>query len=510
MLFKRTLSSGKKSQTWTARYRGADGGVIQRPTGCRGKDAAQARLSEWLKEEERMRSGVVTLSEAAAGKWARVPLNKHIEDFRGHMEARGLHKDTIGTRCCHLNTIITECRFRMFADISQSHVERWLLDMVRNEGMGLRTHNAYVAACIAFGNWAVKQGRLLVNPFAGLSKQNEQLDRRRIRRIFTSEELVKLFDAAENRPLQEAMFKPVRTQEKGRSRIPDEPADLDPDTIDGLQWLGRVRSMAYKTMAYTGLRFGELRSITIGQCRLDHEPAYLELKAADEKAKRGAQLPVPSFFKSELRQYLAERIKGLAGECRAFPGIYSDKPLFDLPPKITRTFNLDLVFAGLAVKVEDKDGNMRVLKKNDRGESLDVHALRHTFISNLALSGASMVTVAKAARHSDPKLTLRVYAHVNLAELSEAVSMLPNPTTCTALQVANAAPEKVSLKMSSAECFSVQKSATNCKTGLVDGGRVSCAETPVNIGFSEEKDGAGHEVRTRDIQLGKLALYQLS
>ena len=39
---------------------------------------------------------------------------------------------------------------------------------------------------------------------------------------------------------------------------------------------------------------------------------------------------------------------------------------------------------------------------------------------------------------------------------------------------------------------------------------IKYGETPVNIEFSEEKDGAGHGVRTRDIQLGKLALYQLS
>ena len=32
---------------------------------------------------------------------------------------------------------------------------------------------------------------------------------------------------------------------------------------------------------------------------------------------------------------------------------------------------------------------------------------------------------------------------------------------------------------------------------------IKYAKTSVNIGFSREKNGAGHEVRTRDIQLGK-------
>ena len=36
--------------TWTARFRDADGRLIERPTGCRDKSAAQARLSGWLSE----------------------------------------------------------------------------------------------------------------------------------------------------------------------------------------------------------------------------------------------------------------------------------------------------------------------------------------------------------------------------------------------------------------------------------------------------------------------------
>lgn len=92
-----------------------------------------------------------------------------------------------------------------------------------------------------------------------------------------------------------------------------------------------------------------------------------------------------------------------------------------------KVFDRDLVHAGIAAKVKDVDGNERINRRNERGESVDIHCLRHTYITNLALSGASMVTVAKAARHSDPKLTLKVYAHVGLAELSDVVSMLRNP-----------------------------------------------------------------------------------
>ena len=52
-----------------------------------------------------------------------------------------------------------------------------------------------------------------------------------------------------------------------------------------------------------------------------------------------------------------------------------------------------------------------------------------------------MVTVAKAARHSDPRLTLKVYSHVGLEELGNAVDMLPAPGPCIKKQVMNDIPQ---------------------------------------------------------------------
>jgi len=91
-----------------------------------------------------------------------------------------------------------------------------------------------------------------------------------------------------------------------------------------------------------------------------------------------------------------------------------------------------------------------IAKHNERGDILNINCLRHTFITNLAKSGASMVVTAKAARHSDLKLTLKVYSHVELGELVDAVSAMPQPKVCTPAQVINGIPpegiENLSLK----------------------------------------------------------------
>ena len=62
--------------------------------------------------------------------------------------------------------------------------------------MGARTRNTYRAAAVAFCNWCVETGRLLVNPFARVAKADEDVDPRRQRRALTEAELIKLLDVA--------------------------------------------------------------------------------------------------------------------------------------------------------------------------------------------------------------------------------------------------------------------------------------------------------------------------
>ena len=64
-------------------------------------------------------------------------------------------------------------------------------------------------------------------------------------------------------------------------------AVLREDTRRRLEWLGRERELIYKTLVLTGLRKGELASLTVGQLVLDAEPAFLVLDAADEKNREG-------------------------------------------------------------------------------------------------------------------------------------------------------------------------------------------------------------------------------
>jgi hypothetical protein len=59
------------------------------------------------------------------------------------------------------------------------------------------------------------------------------------------------------------------------------------------------------------------------------------------------------------------------------------------------------------------------------GHYADFHALRKTFVTNLARSGASPKAAQTLARHSDINLTMNTYTLLALQELAEDVEALP-------------------------------------------------------------------------------------
>ena len=63
--------------------------------------------------------------------------------------------------------------------------------------------------------------------------------------------------------------------------------------------------------------------------------------------------------------------------------------------------------------------------EDDQGRFADFHALRHTFISNLARAGVHSRNAQALARHSTIDLTMNVYTHVDMDDLAGEVENLP-------------------------------------------------------------------------------------
>ena len=91
----------------------------------------------------------------------------------------------------------------------------------------------------------------------------------------------------------------------------------------------------------------------------------------------------------------------------------SDTLVFVVPTALDKIFNRDLKAAGIP-------------KRDDRGRTLDVHALRTTFGTLLGRGGVPLRTAQAAMRHSDPKLTANVYTDPKLLDVRGALDALPS------------------------------------------------------------------------------------
>jgi integrase len=380
-------------------------------TGCKDKNAARQVLANLESRAKKIRAGILSSGEAAMADWTAIPLSSHIENHESHLRGLGRAPSTVTHRLWFLQNVFDGCGWRRLSYLNRSGLDLWLNAQV-NAGMGARNRNAHAAALVSFANWLVQAGRLSTNPFAAMSMLNEKADRRRERRVMNLDEFGKMLDATERRPLAEASL-----NRNTNARISEA-------TIDKLKWLGKTRAMIYRVLMFYGLRYSELRSITLGQVYLDADTPYIELKAANEKARRGALVPLPSHLAEALGQYIPERKKRLTGRsgdfAAIFPGAFNDKPLFDMPGKMTKVFDFDLLFAKLATV--DK-ATKKIIKSDAQGRTLDIHALRHSFCAMIAQSGVNMQTAQRLMRHASPTMTAW-RTHLTLSDLGGAMEAL--------------------------------------------------------------------------------------
>ena len=83
----------------------------------------------------------------------------------------------------------------------------------------------------------------------------------------------------------------------------------NPELIAELERLGRERALIYKTLVLTGLRKGELASLSVGQLELDGTMPFVELEAADEKNREGSTIPLRADLVNDLRIWSSDTPK---------------------------------------------------------------------------------------------------------------------------------------------------------------------------------------------------------
>lgn len=120
--------------------------------------------------------------------------------------------------------------------------------------------------------------------------------------------------------------------------------------------------------------------------------------AAYSKRRRDDVQPIRPELAELLRPWLADKPVG--------------KPVFPMPEKTAKMMRVDLEAAGIPCY-------------DSAGRVVDFHSLRHTYVSCIVDSGASVKVAQELARHSTPTLTVGRYAHTRFHDLTEALANVP-------------------------------------------------------------------------------------
>jgi len=180
----------------------------------------------------------------------------------------------------------------------------------------------------------------------------------------------------------------------------------------------------------SGLRAGELRSLSTDD--LDFERQGLCLRADWTKNRKTGFQPLPTVLVHALLQFAmsgkAELLYGRAYVRKDATHEMPECPLLYVSSNTSRVFSRDLKAAGIP-------------KYTEEGK-LDFHALRVTYVTFLLQAGAYVKEAQSLACHSDPRLTMNVYARVYPERLTQIVETVGKPiledrSTISAYQAAD-------------------------------------------------------------------------
>ena len=382
-----------ESAVYAARYRDHAGNLVERTTGCRDETAARQTLAGWEREAEQVRAGILDAGDLETARAAGGPIGPHIDAYEHSLTAAAVTQGYKANALRAVRRLVAELGFETVRDFRRDKVEHWLAVAI-GTGMGARTRNYYRDAMVRFANWLRESGRLAAHDLHRLPKADERSDPKRKRRALTEAEFGTLLAVAVSRPLDDA-----RTVRRGVNKG-QAVATLSAAEVARLEAVGRERVLIYRTFITTGLRLNELRTLTVGGIDLNPGTEAVQLECANEKNRAGSTVPLRSDLAHDLRQWIADN--------RLAP---ADR-LFTVPTGLRRILDRDLTAAGIP-------------KRDERGRTVDVHALRTTFGTWLSKAEVAPRTAQAAMRHGDITLTMGTYTDPKLLDVRKAIEQLP-------------------------------------------------------------------------------------
>jgi integrase len=356
--------------------------------GCQDYKACEALARKLEADAMLRREGVIDARAEKFSHSEQLPLAKHLTAFEAALRGKGSTEKHIKGTLSYIRAMVAACDFAKPMDLDAAKVGAYVSER-KQQGAGARAINAKLTALKSFSRWLFRTERMRSDPMMQVAKLNANMDRRHQRRPLSDAEVLQLITTVASRP---GLF---------------DMAGLD-------------RAMLYRLAVETGLRAGEIASLTPGSFDLRNlDNASVKVAAAYSKHRRDDEIPI----RCDLAQAVAEFIKDRP----------ANKALFAMPEKPADMLKVDLRAARAAwIRQTGVRAERRTRRKSsflsyrDASDQVaDFHALRHTFITRLAQSNVAPSVAKTLARHSTITLTMDHYTHTLIGDSRAALESLP-------------------------------------------------------------------------------------
>ena len=334
------------------------------------------------------RDRVIDPALDAIAQQSRRTVESHLVDYEAKLQTAGRSAGHVSRTAGFIREVATAAGFDLASDICADGVNRHAQTM-QEKGKAARTIQARIVAIKAFTRWLANNHKLPRDPLASL--QRPSID---------------------------------TTQRKRRMLRPDEWSWLRLALNSGGQSYGMAtaeRLLLYAVAIQTGLRSGELRTLTRGRLHLASDPPFVLVPGRSTKNRKDAKQHVTTELAAALRRHVAKKTPVA--------------PVFNMPVEtdVAAMLQADLAEARKLYLQAAANADERIEREqsdfltvaNHEGERFDFHALRHTCGAWLALQGEHPKTIQTVMRHSTITLTMDTYGHQLPGQAAEAVAKMP-------------------------------------------------------------------------------------
>ncbi len=345
-------------------------------TGTPDKATAQQILAKLQSDAAVRQHGIVDPQADAVARESTRPIEEHLVDYENKLVTAARSENYISDTLMHIREYVDHSGAVSAGDFTAATANAWAASH-KKKGMAARTIQKRLTSIKGLSNWLTGEAKLIRDPFLSVSKPDPKGDRRRERRMLLPTEwpwLVKAMHA----------------------------------NVDRYGITPGERLLVYRLAIQTGYRSGEVSKLGRGNFHLDGKTPFVRLASSNTKNKQTANQHIDTGLAADMRVHLATKTPGAS----AFALPERREMVKMLQEDLAVARDLWLKDAKTPDERAQREHELFLCIKNESGEELVFHSLRHTTGAWLAMRGVEAKVIQSVMRHCNINLTFDTYGHL--------------------------------------------------------------------------------------------------